>query len=144
MRAVSRSPSGPSNRHSSTPVAFSENRAKLTPAPSHVAPSGYGDPGRVFISLFSSKVDTIGRSLFAPGLAHHGRVINCSMLSRRVVVFAVLAVASVLAIGLSAPAAESPVAKLSHHLHRGFRNTDPEYAFTMGGRAARMLARTLE
>ena len=29
-----------SNRHSSTPVACSENSAKFTPAPSQVAPSG--------------------------------------------------------------------------------------------------------
>ena len=36
-------------RHSSTAVAFSEKRAKLTPSPSHVAPSGYGCPGQTRI-----------------------------------------------------------------------------------------------
>lgn len=63
---------------------------------------------------------------------------------RRVpVILAVLVVASVLAIDLSS--AEAPAAaKLSHHLARGFRNPDPEYAYTVGGRAARLLARTLE
>ena len=35
-------------RHNSTCVAFSEKSAKLTPRPSHVAPSGYGRPGRAF------------------------------------------------------------------------------------------------
>ena len=39
----STSASGESNRHSSTRVACSEKIAKLTPTPSHVAPSGYGD-----------------------------------------------------------------------------------------------------
>src|SRR2546429_6136344 len=46
MRAVSRLPLGPSKRHSSTAVAFSENRAKFTPDPSQVAPSGYELPGQ--------------------------------------------------------------------------------------------------
>src|SRR5579885_2291842 len=49
MRVDSCSESGESNRHNSTPVAFSEKSAKLTPAPSHVAPSGYGCPGQTFI-----------------------------------------------------------------------------------------------
>src|SRR5262249_22812810 len=40
MRDVSLSASGESKRHSSTLVACSENRAKFTPFPSHVAPSG--------------------------------------------------------------------------------------------------------
>src|SRR5919201_876212 len=39
-----------SNRQSSTPVAFSEKRAKFTPEPSQIAPSGYGRPGR-FLTL---------------------------------------------------------------------------------------------
>ena len=42
----STSASSESNRHSSTLVACSENRAKLTPTPSQVAPSGYGEPGQ--------------------------------------------------------------------------------------------------
>ena len=42
--SVSRRPWA-SNRHSSTLVALAENSAKLTPAPSQVAPSGCGDPG---------------------------------------------------------------------------------------------------
>src|SRR5688500_12365574 len=45
-RNDSRSASGESNRHSSTDVACSENRAKFTPRPSQVAPSGYGRPGQ--------------------------------------------------------------------------------------------------
>jgi hypothetical protein len=40
MRADSRGLVGESNRHSSTFVACSEKRAKFTPEPSHVAPSG--------------------------------------------------------------------------------------------------------
>jgi len=65
------------------------------------------------------------------------------MVSRRLwVVLAVVVVASVLGIDLSS--AEAPAAKLSHHLSRGFRNIDPEYAFTVTGRAARLLARTFE
>src|SRR5687768_10953782 len=38
-----------SNRQSSTLTACSEKIAKLTPAPSHVAPSGYGLPGQTLI-----------------------------------------------------------------------------------------------
>src|SRR6478736_4225782 len=39
------SPPASSIRHRSTPVARSEKIEKLTPCPSHVAPSGYGLPG---------------------------------------------------------------------------------------------------
>src|SRR5262245_61868136 len=42
----STSASTESNRQSSTRVACSENTAKFTPTPSHVAPSGYGEPGQ--------------------------------------------------------------------------------------------------
>src|SRR5665213_4443147 len=49
MRAVSLFPSGDSNRHNSTLVASSEKSAKLTPAPSHVAPRGKELPGHIFI-----------------------------------------------------------------------------------------------
>src|SRR4028119_666645 len=45
MRVCSRASPGPSNRHRSTPVAFSENSAKFTPLPSQVAPSGTGWAG---------------------------------------------------------------------------------------------------
>src|SRR5215468_4900665 len=38
--------SAPSNRHSSTLLACSEKRAKLTPAPSQIAPNGYDRPGQ--------------------------------------------------------------------------------------------------
>ena len=48
------SASGESNRHSSTRVACSENRAKLTPTPSQVAPSGYGVPGQTLIARFGT------------------------------------------------------------------------------------------
>src|SRR6478752_8834347 len=42
-----------SMRHSSTAVAYSEKSEKLTPRPSHVAPSGYGLPGFSITSLLS-------------------------------------------------------------------------------------------
>src|SRR5688572_6334939 len=38
-----------SKRQSSTCVACSEKIAKLTPAPSHVPPKGYGRPGQTLI-----------------------------------------------------------------------------------------------
>src|SRR6478752_8734924 len=46
MRCASSASPGWSYRHSSTPVACSEKRAKFVPSPSHVAPSGYGVPGQ--------------------------------------------------------------------------------------------------
>ena len=49
MVSDSLSPAAESNRHSSTRDACSENSAKLTPTPSHVAPSGYGVPGQTLI-----------------------------------------------------------------------------------------------
>jgi hypothetical protein len=42
-----------SKRQRSTPVACAENRAKFTPAPSQVAPRGYGWPGPMCITLSS-------------------------------------------------------------------------------------------
>src|SRR5258708_39943088 len=47
MQCVSFAASAESNRQSSTLVACSEKRAKLTPAPSQVAPKGYGRPGQM-------------------------------------------------------------------------------------------------
>src|ERR1700745_2524010 len=47
MRADSALASAESNRHSSTLAACSENRAKLTPAPSQVAPRGADFPGQI-------------------------------------------------------------------------------------------------
>jgi len=46
-------------RHNSTCVAFSEKSAKLTPRPSHVAPSGYGWPGRALTA--SSRVCAVAK-----------------------------------------------------------------------------------
>src|ERR1700740_1637741 len=46
MRSLSRRPSR-SNRQSSTLVAFAEKSAKFVPRPSHVAPSGCGEPAEV-------------------------------------------------------------------------------------------------
>src|SRR5579872_617497 len=51
MHACCWLPSSPPKRQTSTPVAFSDARAKFTPTPSQVAPSGYGLPGNVFISF---------------------------------------------------------------------------------------------
>ena len=45
IRSVSVSPA--SNRHTSTFVACAENREKLTPLPSQVAPRGRGSPSRI-------------------------------------------------------------------------------------------------
>src|SRR5262249_42952773 len=52
-RAISRLPSGPSNKHSSTLVEFCEKSEKLTPLPSQVAPSGYGCPSHTSITFSS-------------------------------------------------------------------------------------------
>jgi hypothetical protein len=49
MRRDSAASSTESNRQSSTLVAFSEKIAKFTPAPSQVAPSGYGRPGHTLM-----------------------------------------------------------------------------------------------
>src|SRR5215831_330543 len=46
IQCIACSASIESNRHNSTFVACSENNAKLTPLPSHVAPSGYEFPGQ--------------------------------------------------------------------------------------------------
>src|SRR5215510_13140090 len=55
-RSSSRRPWG-SNRHSSTRLALAENRAKLVPRPSHVAPRGYGRPSvsRIHLKLRNEK-----------------------------------------------------------------------------------------
>ena len=60
-------------------------------------------------------------------------------------VVAALVVASTLVLDPSAPSAEAPsAAKLSHHLRHGFRNIDPEYAYTFTGRTVRFLSRVVE
>lgn len=68
------------------------------------------------------------------------------MLSRRLsAVLAAFVVASVLVVDLASLSAEAPaVNALAHHLKRGFRNVEPTYSYTMGGRAARLLSRTFE
>src|SRR5215510_2815684 len=55
-RSSSRRPWG-SNRHSSTRLALAENKAKLVPRPSHVAPRGYGRPAvtRIHLKLRNEK-----------------------------------------------------------------------------------------
>src|SRR5262249_42649638 len=55
MRSDSFASSWESNRHNSTLVACSENRAKLTPAPSQVAPRGYGRPGQTRMGVTPSE-----------------------------------------------------------------------------------------
>src|SRR6478609_7058057 len=47
MRIDSRLAPAESNKHSSTAVPSPEKTAKFTPSPSHVAPSGCGEPGLV-------------------------------------------------------------------------------------------------
>src|SRR5215510_14568867 len=59
MRAISRLPSGPSNKQSSTLVEFCEKSEKFTPLPSHVAPSGYGCPSHTSIAFSVSLNKTI-------------------------------------------------------------------------------------
>src|SRR5262245_52480718 len=66
MRCDSFVASGESNRHSSTLVACSANRAKLTPAPSQVAPSGYERPGQMRMGV-SSRVQRPRGSTPRPG-----------------------------------------------------------------------------
>src|ERR1700694_54242 len=56
MVVTSPAPSGLSNRHRSTAVAFSEKSVKLTPAPSQMAPCGYGCPGHTFMTFCLSSV----------------------------------------------------------------------------------------
>src|SRR5436190_8907410 len=51
MRRLSCVASGESKRQSSTRAACSEKSAKLTPAPSQVAPRGYGRPGKILIGV---------------------------------------------------------------------------------------------
>src|SRR6185437_15564447 len=50
------------NRQSSTPVALSENSAKLTPSPSQVAPRGYGWPGQTRIMVLELLRKVLGSS----------------------------------------------------------------------------------
>ena len=58
----SRAASGPSKRHNSIFSACVEKMAKLTPAPSQVAPSGCGLPGRNFMpALGPRSVRSLGR-----------------------------------------------------------------------------------
>src|SRR5438874_5414025 len=46
MRWDSLTSAADANKHNSTLAACSENRAKFTPAPSQMAPRGYGRPGQ--------------------------------------------------------------------------------------------------
>src|SRR4029453_15636828 len=66
----STSASAESKRQSSTRGACSEKMAKLTPPPSHVAPSGYGVPGQTRRLLLS----TGPRSFHVNGCDGNGRV----------------------------------------------------------------------
>ena len=60
MRAYSCVAPGESKRHNSTRVACSEKIAKLTPAPSQVAPRGKGRPGSVFIGMLRRRKRRFG------------------------------------------------------------------------------------
>src|SRR5947207_15403139 len=55
MRTFSSVASRSSNKQSSTPVACSENKAKLTPFPIHVAPRGYGKPSQVRTEVINAR-----------------------------------------------------------------------------------------
>ena len=55
-------------RQSSTFVACSENRAKLTPPPSHVAPRGFGLPGQTRGSISLSQ--SVKKFSSNPGVDH--------------------------------------------------------------------------
>src|SRR4051812_29088573 len=91
MRRTSRRPFA-SNRHNSTRSACLENSAKLTPWPSHVAPSGYGWPGQtavieVFISSFSREplrltvtADASRHPVHVTPLRAAGQVLDAGML----------------------------------------------------------------
>src|SRR5437762_726456 len=60
MRWLSLAASAESKRHSSTLVACSLNRAKLTPAPSQIAPSGYDRPGQMRMDCSPGEVLAAG------------------------------------------------------------------------------------
>lgn len=90
IRAISVLPAtaAPPNRHSIAPVACSENIEKFTPAPSQVAPSGYGKPGRISnlvfgilkMTLMASRTDDgnrCGISERPDGLGRAKRRQNC-------------------------------------------------------------------
>src|SRR5271166_2598791 len=74
IRAISMLPAipAPPNRQSVTPVACSENIEKFTPAPSPVAPNGYGVPGKISnlgfdilkVTLMASRNDSGNRCDF--------------------------------------------------------------------------------
>jgi N-acyl-phosphatidylethanolamine-hydrolysing phospholipase D len=64
---------------------------------------------------------------------------------RRISVVLTVVVAANLLVGdLASPWAEGPAVTAAHHLKRGFRNSDPAYSYTMGGRARRLFERTFE
>ncbi|CAI8786934.1 hypothetical protein EMIT0347P_10848 [Pseudomonas sp. IT-347P] len=66
MRSSSTSPAS-SKMHSSTLVALAENRAKFTPSPSQVAPSGKGRPSRILDgSACAVGSAFVGRVMIAP------------------------------------------------------------------------------
>lgn len=59
--------------------------------------------------------------------------------------FAVVTLASIVLADLPAPVAESlRPGRPAHHLRRGFQNLNPEYAYTMAGRARKLLLRSWE
>jgi hypothetical protein len=61
MQRASVDESGESNKQSSTCVAFSENSAKFTPLPSHVAPRGAGLPGQIVWWLIILLAESVER-----------------------------------------------------------------------------------
>ena len=69
-----------SNKHNSTCVAYSENSAKLTPFPSHVAPSGYEFPGHTRIAPPS--MDAVRTSIKAQDLTHFLKILLSQNISR--------------------------------------------------------------
>src|SRR4051794_28768096 len=87
-RLDSRLSSIESHRQSSTFDACSEKIAKFTPAPSHVAPSGYGRPGQTLIEYLCARRFHSSRTRFGVArtvLSGNGRnLLESGQLSRGV------------------------------------------------------------
>src|SRR5215213_2813048 len=86
MRSVSYGSSGLAKRQISTAVAYSERRAKLTPAPSQSAPSGNGAPihARALLRWSSARGVDSGAKMLMPRRAQSNQRGPMSMAGRYV------------------------------------------------------------